>query len=145
MSRQARFTQEKQCQACGRSFWAARSDARTCGPACKKALQRGTEYRREKMPWGSVRLVKRPSSCRNVPFIAAPGTDPPAQLRQDWPQDLEVIVEPPKGKKKPGRIDWRILLTQASKVNAGMVPVNLGFSWEWVHPAQLLNMARRPK
>lgn len=106
MSRQARFTQEKQCQACGRSFWAARSDARTCGPTCKKRLQRGSIYsidKKQPHP-GQNGSRRRIISAGHVPFIAAVNLDHP--LCQAWPQGQLVRFLHGPGGWKPGRINW---------------------------------------
>lgn len=61
-------------------------------------------------------------------------------LRELWPQDLEVKCE--LGRYvKPGRVDWKAKpLGDCSK----LVPVNLGFTWEWLHPCKIINMRRRP-
>ena len=67
MSREARWTQQLVCQACGRSFWAARSDARSCGPTCKKRLQRGSKGT------GHGGFGPPPSSSQVVPFMGDRG------------------------------------------------------------------------
>lgn len=95
-----------QCQACGRSFWAARSDARSCGPGCKKRLQRGS----------TKRICGRETAPRvnagSVPFIAAgkkgtkPGTPTPAEFRANYSHGHMVTFIAGPGGWRPGRINW---------------------------------------
>lgn len=97
------------CAICDSVFIAARSDKRTCSPACKKALQRGgwkiepDIYRRgrpRKARHGAAKRDKTPSLC--------PVLEPAQELAQvdlsclearkkRWPQDTEIIITEPDG------------------------------------------------
>jgi hypothetical protein len=124
MSRQAQWRREKVCEFCGRSYLAARSDSRSCSPACKKALQRGSK---EKRDW--CRRAPGKPSAGTVPFMAAvkqPALSPLSQLEslakhprerdaprnivealmKTWPSGTEVYYQPDKGPRKAGRINW---------------------------------------
>ena len=108
MSREARWFQPKVCEACGRSFLAARSDARSCGATCKKRLQR---------------IAKRQA----VPSIAAVAVE---GIYAGWPHGAYCTCSI-GGEKKPGRIDWNYPRKPAT--SGDEVPVNLGFEWRWLN------------
>lgn len=99
MSREARWTRERVCEHCGRSYLAARSDSRTCSQACKKGRQRGSVERRD---WCRKNIGKPNAGV--VPFIAAGALHHP--LCRAWPQGQLVRFYWGQGGWKPGRINW---------------------------------------
>lgn len=99
MSREARWTRERVCEHCGRSYLAARSDSRSCSPRCKKGLQRRSQTRRD---WCTKNIGKPSASL--VPSIAAVNLNHP--LCQAWPQGQLVTFLYGPGGWKPGRINW---------------------------------------
>ncbi len=101
------------CYTCGAPFWAHRSDARTCGPRCKKALQRAIKRELGQATDWTARDV-----TGAMPWIPANrGADPAASrikgdnLREKWPQGTAVIFSLGYGHKpEPARVNWHCKL-----------------------------------
>lgn len=98
------------CQSCGGSYWTCRSHSKTCGPVCKKRLQRGVDFQGLGRRLGE-RQKKSPGS-KSVPVSPAgeKGTDSGAenQARTRWPHGTEIEWLEYKSRKwKPGRVEWR--------------------------------------
>lgn len=113
--RKESYSYQTWCKHCGKPFRCSRRHKLSCSPRCKKALQR-------------TRLRGQTN-----------------QVKQQWPQDLEVIWENPKGGRKPGKVDWQFCDMAEGPLAEFQIPVNLGFSWQVCHPANLLRMDRRRK
>ncbi len=130
MSREARWTRDKVCEACGRSYMAARSDSRSCGPTCKKALQRGSKTRRVNLAGGGWRAESRLIHAGHVPFIAAAikaATPTPAEFRANYSQGHLVTFIAGPGGWRPGRINWHSQAGQECMADMELQP------WEnWV-------------
>lgn len=107
-----RTKHDMKCAICGRAFVALRSDARTCGPTCKKALQRGVK-RVMGAEWTARDVtgveVWLPRAGRADPSPAADKGDTPAKARpviqQVWPHGT-LVTYLDKTTWRPGRINW---------------------------------------
>ncbi len=119
------------CHNCGTPFWANRSDARTCGPRCKKALQRaikrelgqGTDWTARDVtaatPWTPANRRADPASCSNKGDTA----DARALLKA-WPHGTAVLFRTADGEPlKPGRINWLSRAGEKLRENAHARPV----------------------
>ncbi|MBB5040601.1 hypothetical protein HNQ64_004889 [Prosthecobacter dejongeii] len=137
------------CYTCGAPFRAHRSDARTCGPRCKKALQRAikrelgqaTDWTARDvtggMPWIPANRGADPADCR----IKGDSADANAVLKA-WPHGTAVLFRTKDGEPlKPGRVNWlsragEKLRSRPSSQPDVMVPVEdlLGVHvCEWCH------------
>lgn len=90
------------CQSCGGSFQASRSHAKTCGPVCKKRLQRGVDREGLGRRLGERRKKRQVSTT--VPFVTAGEKGTLAQRKEDWPHGTEVLQTWPY--KMAGRVNW---------------------------------------
>lgn len=97
------------CESCGGEYWAARSHSKTCGPVCKKRLQRGVDReglgRRlgERRPRSAIAAVKK-GTDKNVV------NDGPRSiikaLMEAWPHGTLAYYKPQRGPRQAGRVNW---------------------------------------
>lgn len=128
------------CAICGQAFTAYRSDARTCGPRCKKALQRGLKKARG-ANWtardvtGHERWIVRPS--RRDPAPAGAKGD----IETEWPHGQLVKCRRFTWEAwKPGRVSWYCSLVETAR-SKGEIVVDVGFVYEVFTPQQLVKVS----
>lgn len=103
------------CCVCGASYWAHRSDSRTCGPTCKKALQRAIKREHGQATDWTARDVTAamawlPANRRSdLHACSTKGDNLQVQgrpvIQQVWPQGT-LVRYLDKTSWRPGRINW---------------------------------------
>lgn len=117
------------CYTCGAPFWAHRSDARTCGPRCKKALQRAIKRELGKATDWTARDVTGampwiPKNHRRDIDGRPPKGD---TLKATWRDGMEVLYQ--HGASSPWRpalVEWTACMAEVAATYE-CVPLNCGF------------------